>query len=267
VQWVQERPTPWIGLILAAQVFVAVLFGWLALALQDWSAGFVAVLALIGAAWHGSVLLRVRAAQAEGAVPLTPQGTTAARTFACKATHSQGARSREGVMVVISDLAAFVPIAPWRGVAGQLLRALFSVRIPTTRVVLARLPASRDELVALVHANQGMFVDASWAWHPSGGMLVRAGEVLITRLPQAHAPLWPRIADDPQARRAAMFKATIAMSVVAVALAGLGALARLITGDPDYLVAGLAYAGLVLVALAIALFAVSRTTDGAGRGG
>jgi hypothetical protein len=72
------------------------------------------------------------------------------------------------MLIVVDDIAAFVPTTPWRHLAGQLVLALLTIRLPLFKISLVRLLESREELVALVRAEGGAILDETWAWDPSG---------------------------------------------------------------------------------------------------
>ena len=266
VQWVHKRPSRWLGVLVVGQALAALLFGWLAVTLRDPLAAALAVLAAGGAVWHASVLLRVRRAQSQGAVPLQRSDGSADPSFpqplSVEATQTQGARSRRGWILVVGNVAAFVPTSPWRHLALRLLGGLLTVRVPLVRIVLARPPRSRDELVAMAHAEGGFVIDETWAWDPSGRMLIRAGgqDILMSRLPLEQRARWATMASDPIARQRVLRKVVSGGLAVALVLAGAGALAWRLTGNVDFLVAGLSFAALVAIAVAGGVYGASRAT-------
>lgn len=254
--------SPWLAVFVVAQIGATLLFAWLAITQRDWLAALLCVVAAGGAVWHTSILFRIRRARTEGATVLRDTGGAgpAASPSVTKATHSRGARSRSGFIVVVANTAAFVPTTPWRHLLWRLVGALLIIRLPLVRITLARLPRTPEELVALAQAEDGFLIDESWGWDPSGRLLIRTGgrEVLMSRLPPQHAARWTILAADPAARKRTIRTILMGSLAAAAALAGLGALVWRLTGNIDFLISGLFFAGLLAVSAAIGIGAASR---------
>jgi hypothetical protein len=164
------------------------------------------------------------------------------------------------MLVVVPDAAAFVPTTGWRHLATHFVLALLTLRLPIFEIVLVRLPESREELIALVMAEDGLLLDESWAWDPSGRMLFRrqSKDVLTTKLPPPYSERWATLASDPAARRRVMRKILFVSLATVAALIGISTAAWRVTGDSDLLVAGLFFAGIVIVGVTGGLVVASR---------
>lgn len=115
-----------------------------------------------------------------------------------------------------------------------------------------------------------MLLDSSWSWVARGRALTRAegGDyvTLTKRLPDALLALWPDApAASPAQRRRLQRKVLAVGGAVVAVLAGAGAAAWRLTGESDFLVAGLSFAGLVAVRVGGGLIAAARLSSGAGR--
>lgn len=266
---IQERRSPWLGVLLVGSILALLLFGGIFAAFRDWLSGLLVLLALVGVLRAGWVWRRVSRRSAPDTPPHlvhTPSHSTEERlssstpAFVGRARLMVGVRSREGFIVVGEHAAAFVPTFPWRHLAVEILVALFSVRVKLNRFELTAedSPALVDELAALVELNDGVWLDGSWVWMRGGKVLLRSGQneslTLIDPLPEPRVGRWtdsPQVS-SAQLKRTLTWIAAIAAATVAM-LTGAGITAWRLTGEMDYLVAGLSFAGMVTVAVVVGL--------------
>lgn len=167
-----------------------------------------------------------------------------------------GLRYREGYVVIGPEVAGFVPTGKWRNLAGEIALGLVAVRVDLTRLGLNVLdPVTLpEELARLIREREGLFLDAEWAWTPGGptsrkgAMLKRGSDTLVIKdtPPEAVMRRWQRIAleEDVQGQ-ATLRRILLALAAVALLLAAGGVIGWRVSGNTDYLVAGLAFGGLI----------------------
>jgi uncharacterized SAM-binding protein YcdF (DUF218 family) len=243
----QERSTLMLGLMLAGSVLAMFVLGGLAAAERDWVLGVFAAIAAIGAAYL--VRLRLRLAESSAA---TAAPASAPRAFVTDASHSIGARARDGVVVIGQDVAAFVPTSQWRQLGVELVSGLFFQRVRLSRLDIdARdTPALASELAELVRHRGGFLLDERWSWAVRGRALLRAENKEFLRLkarpPAEPIARWPVLAAPPAAELRRMYVKVLAIGgVVSGLIAAAGVAAWQVSSNVDYLIAGAVFAVLV----------------------
>lgn len=263
--------TAW--LLLAAHGLAAAVFGLIWALNRDWVAAIFCLLASAGAVRMGIVLRRRSGLQASAthvargrASAVTPDG----QLFVSFARHMVGARMRPGIVLIGPSSAAFIPVGGWTHLALETVVVMFAARLRF--VDLALYVADGDDLeVALqaaVQRHDGFLIDGTWTYTASQRWLSRPdseGLVWIEREPPVSftsrwAPTPLRSAAELRViRNRIAGGATVVVAVVALA----GVVAWRVTGDPDYLIAGIAYAvmigGAVIGGLVVAARRLSST--------
>jgi hypothetical protein len=253
-------------LLLVAYVCVFLGFGCIWAGLRDWVAGVFCAAGALGAV-RMALLLRRRAAVRAQQVPVAT-GRASARSpdgalFVSMGLQIVGARQREGVVLIGPSSAAFVLVSGWKHLAWKLLRTPFVARfrfvdldidVPTHGYLD---PALADA----VARHGGFMIDDNWSYAASMRWLVRAGAEGIVWIerppPEAFSSRW-RPVPPPTPARFRWIRNRIAAAAVAITavIGTAGVAVWRLTGDADYLVAGLCYAvllgGAVLIALVVA---------------
>lgn len=177
-----------------------------------------------------------------------------------RATQTCGGRLREGFVVLATDVAAFIPTSGWRSVVLEVALGLVTTRIELSRAELEVVgsPTLAADLEELVCAREGFMLGADWTWthlqllHHRYVMLNLDGNTLRFELPPPETlARWRKL--DPPSRRSQRIAAA-GVAGVAVLCALVGTLAWQLTGEADYLVAGLSFAGLFVLVLAVVLY-------------
>lgn len=245
--------TAW--LFLLAQAVAAVVFGLIWVLKRDAIAAIFCLVATAGAVHMAFVLRRRSGLQASATQVASGRAsavTSDGRLFASFAHDILGARMRPGLVLIAPSSTAFVPIGAWTHLAVEAVLGMFSGRMRFVDLALY-VPDGDDLEQALRDAARrhgGFMIDESWTYLPAQRWLSRPdtdGLVWIEREPPA--PLtsrWPRtpLRSAAQLRGIRNRIAGIAGIVVA-ALVVAGVVAWRLTGDSDYLIAGLAYAVMI----------------------
>ncbi|WAS90576.1 hypothetical protein [Nannocystis punicea] len=247
----QERSTPMLDLMLAGSVLVMVVFVGLAAVERDWLFGTFAAIFALGAAYLVRVKLRLAGQRRPGPLEASA-ATTAPRAFVTDASHSIGARARDGLVVIGQDVAAFVPTSQWHQLGVELVVGLFFQRVRLSRLALdARdTPALASELAELVRHRDGFLLDERWSWALRGHALWRAESkeflTLKARPPAAGLGRWPVLATPPAAQlRRTYVKILSIGGLISGLIAAAGVAAWHFSSDVDYLLAGTVFAALV----------------------
>jgi hypothetical protein len=256
----QARPTLLLSLFLAASVIAVVVFGGLFATQRDWVAGVFAVFAVIGMVRLATLRLRLarhRAnmqllARAVGEqTPFAP-ATRPERAFVTGAGQVVGMRFRGGHLVIGQDVAAFVPTTGWRNIAVEFTIGLVAPRMRLSRIDLDAddTPALAGELAEQIQRHDGFLLDACWSWTRPGRALVRTGSaesLTIERSPPAEiVARWPSSPRPPAAEQRRMYVRILAIGGAVTGLfVAAGVVTWQLTADPEYLVAGLSYAGII----------------------
>jgi hypothetical protein len=261
-------------LLFGAYVSVAVVFGWIAAVQRDWVAAVFCAAGSVGVVQMG-LLLRRRADVRARRVPVAT-GRASARSadgalFVSMGVQIVGARQREGVVLIGPSSAAFVFAGGWTHLAWKLLTSPFLVRF---RFVDLAVDAHGDVDLALADAvarHGGFIIDGDWTYASSQRWLLRPGAEGIVWLerppPESLSSRWLPVPPPSPARFRWIRNRIAAVAATITAVIGVAGVAvwRL-TGDAEYLVAGLFYAvligGSVLIALVVAQ---RRMTAGARR--
>jgi len=277
-----KRASRWLSLLLVLTIGAVILFGALFVAHRDWLSGVFTLLAIIGVARLVIINLRlVRSRRVETAARNDGGGAVGVSTreplgggspFVSRARYNIGARFREGYVVISSQAAGFVPTGQWRHLALDLALGLVGTRVPLTHTELEAVdaPSLADELGALVAQRDGFVLDHSWAWVFRGrwlGRLEGNGILhLADRLPESLAALWPDAPATPGAQQRRVRNGILAVGgALTAVLAGAGVAAWRLTGDSDFLTAGLSFAGLIAVSVVVGVIAGERLKAAGGK--
>ncbi|MDC0666469.1 hypothetical protein [Nannocystis radixulma] len=265
----QERSTPMLDLMLASAVLAMFVLGGLTAVERNWVSGTFAAIAAIGVAYLAR--LRLRLARQQRSEPLQPSTATAAptselRAFVTTASHTIGARARDGIVVIGQDAAAFVPTSNWHHLAVELVVGMFFQRVHLSRLEIdARdTPALANELAELVRNRGGFLLDERWSWTLRGLTLWRAESKEFLQLkaePRAEGiARWPVLATRPAAELQRMYVKIVAIGgVVSGLIAGAGAVAWQVSTNVDYLIAGTVFAVLVAGSVVAGVILAKRT--------
>lgn len=245
--------TAW--LLLAAYVMAALVFGLLWALQGDWVAALFCLAASAGAARMGLVLRRRSGLEANAthvasgrASAITPNG----QLFVSFARYMVGARMRPGLLLIGPSSAAFVPVGGWTHLAVELAVVVFAARFRFIDLALY-VPREGDLELALqdaVQRHDGFIIDDTWTYTASQRWLSRPdaqGLVWIERRPpDAFTSRWAATAvRSPAEFREIRNRIAGGAAIVAAVLALAGIVAWRVTGDAQYLIAGLAYAALL----------------------
>ena len=251
-------------LLLVLSAFSAFVFGGIWLLMRDALSAALCLVALGGVVWM-AVLLRRRANYVPVATGHASAVTEDGRLFVSFARQITGASIREGVVIISPRSAAFVFTGGWTHLALELLMAPFRARIRffDLAVDLPKDGELDDALRDAVERHGGFIIDSEWTYSSSQRWLQRPGKKGIIWIerppPESVASRWlpiPRPA--PERFRVIRKRIVVGGAAVVTALGLAGAAVWRFTGDVDYLVAGLAYAALVAVAVAVGVTVAQR---------
>lgn len=253
VQLGSSSRTAW--LLLVVGVVSCLVFGLIWATQHDLVAAAFCILALGGAVRMGLLLRKRYRLQASAGV--VAHGRTIARTpgdklFVTFAHYMLGGRLRDGVVLIGPATAAFVPMGGWTHVAWELIKAPFVARFRFVDIAIDLLD-DRDvdaALQDLAARRRGFIIDASWTYTHSQRWLSRPGVQGIVQIehrpPESITSRWTP-ASPPSAEMYRSIRNRIAAVVSAfVIVIGLGGIAAWrLTGNMDYLIAGLVYGMLI----------------------
>jgi hypothetical protein len=244
------------GAILALTVFVA-LFIWL----RDWLAGAFALVAATGVA--RLVTLRrsrelapphLERQRADGETQLFVPAT--GRAFVTGACHVVGTRLRDGHLVIGREVAGFVPTTRWRGLAIEIVLGLIAHRVKLSEIELDAddSPSLASELEGLVGRRGGFLLGDDWSWTRRGKALARshARDYLTIEddPPAAFLARWPVLRKAPAAEQLRVRMRVLSIGGAMSAFAGAaGVVSWHLTGNSDFLIAGLGWAGVIAAAV------------------
>lgn len=242
-------------LLFAAYAIVGLVFGWIWAVQRDWIAAVFCLAGSMGAVRIGQ-LLRRRADLRAREVPVA-EGRASARAadgalFVSLGQQMVGARLREGVVLIGPSSAAFVVVGGWTHLAWKL--ATFPLWVRFRFVDLAiDIPSHGDLDLALQDAvvrHGGFIIDHDWTYAPPQRWLLRPGAEGIVWIerppPESLTSRWLPVPPPSPARFRWIRNRIAAGAAMITAVLGLAGLAAWrLTGDAEYLVAGLFYAALV----------------------
>lgn len=194
------------------------------------------------------------APEEQAAVPAASVDLTA--PFTARATQFVGMRYREGYVVFGAEVAGFVPTDQWHHLAGEILLGLVATRVPLTRLELDVQSAASltQDLARLVDQRDGFLMDSGWEWIPGGplslkgAMLKQGRDTLVVEdtPPEAAMHRWKRATPQEDSKgQTTLRRLLLGMASVALLCAAAGMIAWRLTGNTDYLVAGLSWSGLI----------------------
>lgn len=241
-------------LLLVGCLGSALLFGLIWATQRDAVAAGFCLVALAGAVRMGFLLRRRYRLQARAGV--VAHGRTFASAlgdalFVSFAHYMEGARLRDGIVLIGPVSAAFVPMGGWTHLAWKALAAPFVARF---RFVDLAIDVGGGDVDAALHdavaRHDGFMIDTSWTYSHSQRWLSRpglAGIVWIERRPpESITSRWTPMPPPSAAVYRSMRNRVTAVGAVVVVLLGLaGVVAWRLTGDADYLLAGLVYGALI----------------------
>lgn len=253
VQVGSSTRTAW--LLLVAYVVACLVFGLIWATQSDWVAAAFCVVAFAGAVRSSLVLVRRRHLQTTAGTVVQGQTFASAlgqKVFVCFAHYTVGGGLRRGVVVIGPSVAAFVPVGGWTHLAWETLTTPFVARFRFVDLAID-LADGGDIDAALrdaVARHDGFVIDDSWTYTHAQRWLSRPGVpgiVWIERDPPASITARWKPAPAPSAERYRWIRNRIAAvaGVVVVVLGLSGVVAWRLTGDVDYLVAGLVYGVLI----------------------
>jgi len=261
---VEERPTRWLNLSIVGAVLAAVMFGTLFASQRDWVAGGFALISLIGAAWTTALWLRLRRRRRPTSDLASPNYVPPRRAFTSRARDFVGARYRDGHVVIGEHAAAFVPSSSWRHVVLEMVIGLLASPMSLSEIQIEALDSHElaDELAALARHRGGYVIDTGWAWARRGYALALPGGCGYLTIedtpPLVCVERWADLPVDPGAVRRRIIKVLIAGGASVAVLFVAGVAAWQITGNPDFMIAGSSYAGLILVSVVIGMVLARR---------
>ncbi len=253
VQLGSSSRTAW--LLLVACAFAGLLFGLIWATRRDGVAAAFCLVSLAGAVRIALLLRRRHRLQARAGVVArgrTFVGTRRDTPFVSFAHYMVGARLRDGVVLIGPTSAAFVPMAGWTHLAWKALMAPFVARFRFVDLAID-LVGDGDVDAALhdaVARHDGFIIDSSWTYTHSQGWLSRPGVQGIVwierRPPDSITSRWtPAPPASAEMHRTMRNRATAVGAVVVVVLGLAGVVAWRLTGDAEYLLAGLVYGALI----------------------
>jgi len=254
---IEVRPTRWLNLSIVGAVLAAVMFGTLFASQRDWVAGGFALISVIGAAWTTVLWLRLRRRRRPTSDPHVPGPANARRAFTSRARDFVGARYRDGHVVIGEHAAAFVPSSSWRHLVLEMVLGLLASPTSLSEIEIEALDSHElaDDLAALARHRGGYVIDTGWAWARRGYALALPGGrgylTIEDTPPPGCVERWADLPVDPGAVRRRIIKVLIASGASVAVLFVAGVAAWQITGNPDFMIAGSSYAGLILVTVVI----------------
>jgi hypothetical protein len=246
----RRRPSRNLDLLLVASIFVVVIFGAIFASARDWTSGAFALIGAINAAYLGALRLRLRG---EPQPPAVSQPRDA-RAFTTRARHLVGPRFRDGYVVIGAEIAGFVPTSDWRHLAAEVAIGLVAspLTLADSELDAADSPALASELAALVERRGGFLVDGEWSWAQRGEALARTIDDVEQRIaldddpPAAYVARWSVRAPISRARQRRLRQRAVSIAgTVTAVIAGAGVVGWRATGNSDFVVAGLVWAGLI----------------------
>jgi hypothetical protein len=260
-------------LLLVGCVFSCLLFGLIWATQRDGVAAAFCLVALAGAVRMGLLLRRRHRLQARADVVAHGRtfATTLGDALVISFAHSmEGARLREGIVLIGPVSAAFVPMGGWTHLTWKVLAAPFVARFRFVDLAID-LVGGGDVDAALQDAvarHDGFLIDTSWTYTHSQRWLSRPGLQGIVwierRLPDSITSRWtPTPPPSAAMYRSIRNRVTAIGVVVAVVLGLAGVVAWRLTGDAEYLLAGLIYGALIAGAVigGVVLANRRRATD------
>lgn len=263
-------------LLFAADVIVALTFGWIWAVQGDWVAAILCLAASVGAVRMGLLLRRradLRAREVPVAEGRASAGAANGALFVSLGQQMVGARLRDGVVLISPSSAAFVVVGGWTHLAWKLVT--FPLQVRFRFIDLAIDVQSRGDLdLALQDAvarHGGFIIDDDWTYASSQRWLVRPGAEGIVLLehppPESLTSRWLPVPPPSPAKFRWIRNRIAAVASTITAVLGLAGLAAWrLTGDAQYLVAGLFYAALVGGSVLAAIVVAERRMAATGSG-
>lgn len=254
-------------LLLAACVVSSLVFGLIWATQHDAVAAAFCLAALAGAVQMGLVLRRRHRMEATAGVVAhgrTFASVLADSLFMSFGHYTVGARLRRGVVLIGPSSAAFVPVEGWTHLAWEAITTPFVARFRF--VDLAIELSSSGDVDAVVHdavvRHDGFFIDETWTYTHSQRWLSRPGVPGIVWIerppPESITARWTAAQPPSEERYRWLRNRIMAVAAVIMAVFGIGGVvAWRLTGEVDYLVAGLVY-GLLLAGSMIGGVVVAR---------
>jgi hypothetical protein len=250
VQLGSSSRTAW--LLLGGCVVSCVVFGFIWATQRDRVAAAFCLAALAGAVRMGLVLRRRQRLQTTAGMVAHGRAFASAlggALFVSFGHYTRGGRLRRGVVLIGPSVGAFVPVEGWTHIAWEAAKAPFFARFRFVDLAIdvADIDAALHDAVA---RHDGFIIDATWTYTHSQRWLSQPGApgiVWIERAPPASITSRWAPAPPPSAEKYRWIRNRIvAVAAVVVVMLGLGGVvAWRLTGDADYLMAGLVY-GLLL---------------------
>ncbi len=226
-----ELVGPWVYGVLA--LGCSALFGAVAIAADIWPMGVFALVLLLAAVhrfWVGARILR---AAHQGAKPVSHVigERLEGRCFSAPASHSRGYESRDGVVVFVDGVAAFIPTSEWGNSVANLAASAL-----VRKISMVEMPQNAEELYRLVESSGGHLLGAEWRWSLRGVSLVRPGQpdLIQVRISEPHRSLWRDLELDAD-RLATLKKVLFGSIALTLALVAVSVGIYFYTGDIEIL--------------------------------
>ncbi len=173
--------------------------------------------------------------------------------FISRATHHVGSQFRDGYFIATHEVAGFVPTGDWQSAALEVALGLLTTKIEWSSIQLhGSAPHRADDIRRLTVQSGGFMLAADWTYSLSVMpgkrfvMLYHGADVVrINEPPEALLSRWRRVVPSKRAP----FVAVAGMTGAALFCVVAGVVAWQLTGNDDYLVAGLSFAVLIGIAL------------------
>jgi hypothetical protein len=275
---IRTTASPWLGVLMVTSFIGMVLFGALCASTLDWVLG--AVGAIFGAfairlAWLQRKLRQDAGPADRASAPardVSVAGASWHRAHVAPATYSVGARFRTGFVVFGHAAAGFVPTTRWRHLVLELLLGLFVARVRVTKVEMEATDSEllAEELLEVMRQQGGFLLDGEWSWAFPGRTLTRlpSNDYLTIDGPPPPPQVlgrWPVLPRDPTAYRRVVRKVGMGTGLVCMLMVAAGVIGWRLTGDLDFLIAGLTWAvligGAVTAGLVLAARAFARSSN------